>query len=93
MLDFLAARALRSPSSYSRLKSGAGKREGEKKDGGVEKSPGQPSVGSAPLPFDVNARRAPGARERGSAHRWAGAQRTRPPAPKTLSAPQPGTLP
>lgn len=63
VLDFLAARALRSPSSYSRLKSGAGKREGEKKDGGVEKSPGQPSVGSAPLPFDVNARRAPGARE------------------------------
>lgn len=51
----------------------------------MEEGPGQPSVGSAPLPFDVNARRAPGARERGSAHKWDRAQRTRPRAPNAVS--------
>jgi hypothetical protein len=61
---------------------GAGKREGARKEGAVEEGPGQPSVGCAPPPLDVNARRAPGARERGSAHRWARAQRTRPGAPE-----------
>lgn len=67
---------------------GEGKKEGARKEGGVEEGPGQPSVGSAPPPLDVNARRAPGAQERGSAHNWMRAQRPGPRAPKSC---QPAT--
>ena len=63
------------------------------KEGGVEEGPGQPSVGSASPPLDVNARWAPGAPERGSAHRWARARRTGTPRPQVLSAPRQETLP
>lgn len=65
---------------------GKGKKEGAREEGGVEEGPGQPSVGSAPPPLDVNARRAPGAQERGSAHNWMRAQRTGTPRPQELSA-------
>lgn len=72
---------------------GAGKRGVARKEGAVEEGPGQPSVGSASPPLDVNARRAPGAPERGSAHRWARVRRTGTLRPQGLSAPRQGTLP
>lgn len=58
----------------------------------MEEDPGQPSVGSAPPPLDVNARWAPGTRERGSALRWARAE-NKTLCPQMLSAPWQGTLP
>lgn len=88
-----AAGAPRAPAFYTEPEPECREGWGAKEERGVEEGPGQPSVGSDPPPLDVNARRAPGARERGSARRWARAPRPETLHPQLLSAPRQGTLP